>query len=150
MEVMVRNSAILHRLVVSGLATVVIIVGAARFGLAQELAEVSGSELAPAWRVRGEYLLWWSNGNPLPPLVTTSPAGTPRPSAGVLGQPGTEIVYGAQTIDTEFNPARVNGCMSTQDSMPYETIRGRSRPAGLHPSPDFAGGGQPADVGGER
>lgn len=54
----------------------------------------------PLWRVRSEYLLWWSNGNPLPPLVTTSPAGTPRQSAGVLGQPGTEVVFGGQTIDT--------------------------------------------------
>ena len=31
----------------------------------------------------------------------------------------------AQTIDTELNPARVNGCISIQYSMPYETIRGR-------------------------
>ncbi len=96
---MVRNSTVLRRLVVSCLTTVVM-VGAARFGFAQEFDEGSGPELPPAWRVRSEYLLWWSNGNPLPPLVTTSPAGTPRQSAGVLGQPGTEIVYGGQTIDT--------------------------------------------------
>jgi hypothetical protein len=65
-------------------------------------AQMAGEEGAdvPLWRVRGEYLLWWSNGNPLPPLVTTSPAGTSRPNAGVLGQPGTEILYGNQTIDT--------------------------------------------------
>src|SRR5262245_5074691 len=55
---------------------------------------------APLWRVRGEYLLWWSNGNPLPPLVTTSPVGTPRTEAGVLGTPGAEILFGGNTIDT--------------------------------------------------
>jgi hypothetical protein len=54
----------------------------------------------PAWRVRSEYLLWWSNGNPIPPLVTASPPGTPRTDAGVLGVPGTQILFGGQTIDT--------------------------------------------------
>lgn len=41
-----------------------------------------------------EYLLWWQRGTPLPPLVTTSPPGTPRSSAGVLGQSGTQILFG--------------------------------------------------------
>ena len=34
---------------------------------------------------RGEYLLWWMKESPIPPLVTTSPFGTPRELAGVLG-----------------------------------------------------------------
>src|SRR5262245_25821908 len=37
--------------------------------------------------VNVEYLLWWAKGSPLPPLVSTSPAGTPVTSAGVLGTP---------------------------------------------------------------
>jgi len=43
---------------------------------------------------RAEYLLWQFDGMQLPPLVTTSPAGTPQAQAGVLGQPGTEILFG--------------------------------------------------------
>lgn len=55
---------------------------------------------APAWRIRTDYLLFWTNGNPLPPLVSTSPIGTPRNQAGVLGTPGAEILFGNETIDT--------------------------------------------------
>jgi hypothetical protein len=49
--------------------------------------------------VRGEYLLWWLTGDSLPPLVTTSPAGTPQPQAGVLGQPGTTVLFGDQVVN---------------------------------------------------
>lgn len=48
-----------------------------------------------------DYLYWWTNGMNIPPLVTTSPAGTPREEAGVLGQDGTEILYGSQEILTD-------------------------------------------------
>jgi hypothetical protein len=37
----------------------------------------------------------------LPPLVTASPAGTPAGNAGVLGESGTEIIYGDQDILTD-------------------------------------------------
>jgi len=37
-----------------------------------------------------EYLLWWSKNGSAPPLVTASPQG----SRGVLGQPGTAVLYG--------------------------------------------------------
>lgn len=47
---------------------------------------------------RVEYLLWWFDGMHAPPLVTTSPAGTPQAQAGVLGQPGTTILYGGDEI----------------------------------------------------
>ncbi len=43
---------------------------------------------------RGEALLWWLKGGQTPPLLTTSPASTPLNQAGVLGQPGTEILVG--------------------------------------------------------
>lgn len=43
---------------------------------------------------RAEYLSWWSKGMQTPPLVTTSPVGTPQDQAGVLGQPGTTILFG--------------------------------------------------------
>jgi hypothetical protein len=50
--------------------------------------------LADRLWVRGEYLLWWTQGNSLPPLVTTSPDGTARDVAGRLDQPGTNILLG--------------------------------------------------------
>lgn len=49
--------------------------------------------------VQGEYLLWWVSGNRLPPLITTSPAGTPAPAAGVPGTPGTEVLFGNADVN---------------------------------------------------
>jgi hypothetical protein len=45
-----------------------------------------------------EYLLWWMRGAPLPPLVTTSPAGTPINQAGVLGAP---VLFGGSRANDE-------------------------------------------------
>jgi hypothetical protein len=42
------------------------------------------------WWFDAEYLLWWIKSGPTPPLVTTGPAS----SFGVLGQPGTQILFG--------------------------------------------------------
>ena len=38
------------------------------------------------------------SGNDLPALVTTSPANTPQPLAGVLGAPGTSVLYGGDEV----------------------------------------------------
>ena len=43
---------------------------------------------------RAEYLLWWTRGANLPILATTSPAGTSPENSGVLGQPGTSVLFG--------------------------------------------------------
>ncbi len=44
----------------------------------------------------------------LPPLVTTSPADTPQNQAGVLGQPGTQILYGGRDVlDGQFDGGRL-------------------------------------------
>lgn len=51
--------------------------------------------------VRGEYLLWWTQGSHLPALVTTSPTGTTPDVAGVLGQLGTTILFGDETVNTD-------------------------------------------------
>jgi len=48
--------------------------------------------------VRADWLMWWTSGENLPPLVTTSPQGTPQAQAGVLGQPGTTVLFGDSTI----------------------------------------------------
>ncbi|OWK43208.1 hypothetical protein FRUB_02807 [Fimbriiglobus ruber] len=39
--------------------------------------------------------MWFASGASQPPLVTGSPAGTPRTAAGVLGQPGTTVLSGS-------------------------------------------------------
>ncbi len=44
--------------------------------------------------IRAEYLNWRATEGRLPPLVTTSPAGTPVGQAGLLGAPGTQVLFG--------------------------------------------------------
>jgi hypothetical protein len=39
-------------------------------------------------------------GASVPPLVTTSPPGTPREQAGVLGAPGTTVLFGGSDVDS--------------------------------------------------
>lgn len=56
------------------------------------------------WRARAEYLFWWTKGNSIPPLVTTSPDGTPRTMAGVLDTPGYETLFGGENVDDEVRP----------------------------------------------
>ena len=45
------------------------------------------ADASPFW-AEMDYLAWSVKGDRLPALVTTSPAGTPRPQAGALGAPG--------------------------------------------------------------
>jgi hypothetical protein len=47
-----------------------------------------------------DYLLWWMKGASLPPLVTTSPAGTPQSMAGVLGS-GTTVLFGDSNVNND-------------------------------------------------
>ena len=70
---------------------------------------------------RFEMLLWWRGGQDVPPLATTSPAGTAQGIAGVLGNPTTTILAGGQKITDDariggrvtvgqwFDPYQVNG-----------------------------------------
>src|SRR5262245_45436460 len=68
-----------------------------------EFADCAGDCFCPpALTVRLEYLMWWSRGRNVPPLATTSPNGTPRDDAGVLGIPGTSILYGNEPIGEDF------------------------------------------------
>jgi hypothetical protein len=53
------------------------------------------------WYVRGEYLYWWADGMVAPALVTTSPNGTARADAGVLGEPGTTILFGGGGLNND-------------------------------------------------
>jgi hypothetical protein len=46
-----------------------------------------------------EYLAWSVKGDRLPPLVTTSPAGTSFAQAGVLGAAGTAVLFGNSSVN---------------------------------------------------
>jgi len=50
---------------------------------------------------RGDYLLWWTKAAELPPLVTTSPAGTAEDVAGILDQADTAILFGGAGVSPE-------------------------------------------------
>ncbi len=55
--------------------------------------------------VAPELLLWSTSGNSITaPLVTSSPAGTPPAQAGVIGQPGTSLLFGDQWAPGTFRP----------------------------------------------
>ena len=60
-----------------------------------------GSPFHSYW-VRAEYLSWRAKGNDLPPLLTTSPVGTPQGVAGELGQPTTSVLFGDTGVDDEY------------------------------------------------
>jgi hypothetical protein len=49
---------------------------------------------APRFWFQTDYLMWWTRGYHIPPLVTSSPVGTPRQEIGVLGAPETSILFG--------------------------------------------------------
>ncbi len=46
-------------------------------------------------------LMWWTKELPLPPLVTTSPPGTPQAQAGVIGAEGTQVLFGNEDLFTD-------------------------------------------------
>ena len=54
-----------------------------------------------AW-VRAEWLFWATSGQSLPPLASTSPAGTDRQIAGRLNNPSTTVLYGGDKANTDY------------------------------------------------
>ena len=54
-------------------------------------------DLPDGW-LSTDYLMWWTRGADLPPLVSTSPSVVPRPQAGVIGAPTTRILFGDEGI----------------------------------------------------
>lgn len=57
----------------------------------------------PAGRcwVKADYLLWWTKGDRLPALVTTSPAGTSLFDAGILDVAGTRVLFGDSRVNDD-------------------------------------------------
>jgi len=87
---------------------------------------------------RGEYLSWWTSGSGCPALVTTSPVSVPptqeeRDRAGVLGQPGTQVLFGGENLDADvrsgvrltlgwwLDPCRLRGIEATWFGLASET-----------------------------
>jgi hypothetical protein len=52
--------------------------------------------------VGADYVMAWFHGQTPPPLVTTSPAGTPQTAAGILGQPGTTVLFGGDSVNDQM------------------------------------------------
>lgn len=86
----------------------VAILMAAFFGGAARAADLPFLKALPAPPPTGafwielDYLAWTVKGDHLPPLVTTSPAGTPLGVAGVLGAPGTTILFGNSAVNDDW------------------------------------------------
>jgi len=54
---------------------------------------------APVW-FGAEALIWRTTSSYLPPIVTTSEPGTQAGDAGVIGRPGTQVLYGGNDLFT--------------------------------------------------
>jgi hypothetical protein len=72
------------------------------FGASDGCCGCDGCDRSDTWfSARAETLVWWGKGDHLPPLVTTSPVGTPRTIAGVLGEPTTVVRFGDTDVDDQ-------------------------------------------------
>jgi hypothetical protein len=59
--------------------------------------------------VSAEWLYWVASGQSAPPLATSSPAGTAQALAGVLGAPGTQVLFPTGRLNNDWrNGLRVN------------------------------------------
>jgi hypothetical protein len=54
--------------------------------------------------IGADFLLWAAKGDRLPPLLSASTAGTPRDQAGILGTPGTVVLFGDERVNDELRP----------------------------------------------
>jgi hypothetical protein len=79
--------------------------------------------------VSAEYLLWWIKDSHLPPLVTAGPPG----STGVIGSPGTTVIFGGSDLDHEvFSGGRfsagfwLNSCQTLGLETDYFFLGSRS------------------------
>jgi len=67
-----------------------------------------------------EWLYWAASGQPVPVLATSSPVGTARSLAGVLGNPMTDVLYGGQRGNNDFRSGfRLIGGFWLNDSHTY-------------------------------
>ena len=52
--------------------------------------------------VAAEYIYWTTSGNRIPALATSAPVGTPRTTAGTIGDPSTTVLYGNSRINDDW------------------------------------------------
>ncbi|MCA9212872.1 MAG: BBP7 family outer membrane beta-barrel protein [Planctomycetales bacterium] len=64
--------------------------------------------------VQADYLLWWARAAETPALVTTSPNGTPREEAGVLGFANTRVLLGGSLADEVRSGVRIRTGLWTE------------------------------------
>jgi hypothetical protein len=70
-------------------------------------ADAALDGFATRWWVGVDYLLWWTKGDRLPPLVTS---GAPNDAVpGALGQPGTQTLFGGDYDSRVRSGIRVRG-----------------------------------------
>ncbi|WP_404310514.1 BBP7 family outer membrane beta-barrel protein [Neorhodopirellula lusitana] len=70
---------------------------------AERIARVLANPLVGFW-ARAEYMHWKIDGQQVPALVTTSPTGTDRDDAGILGVGNTSILYGNDELGDDDRP----------------------------------------------
>jgi hypothetical protein len=77
-----------------------------------------GQGRAPRLQLSGEYLLWWTKGTEVPPLLTTSP---PNGTNGIPGAlPGSTVLVGGSDLDeTTRHGARLGLVWWFDDSASY-------------------------------
>src|SRR5262245_20711328 len=63
---------------------------------------VRSSTFSRNW-VDAEVLFWWMKSANLPPLVTASPPGTAAANVGVLGVPGTVVLFGGSSVNGDLS-----------------------------------------------
>src|SRR5207237_7661206 len=81
-------------------ASLCLAVGLARVpAMAADSAADATASAANRFWAEAEYLRWTVKGDKLPALVTTSPPGTPPAQRGVLGFPGTAVLFGDSTVN---------------------------------------------------
>jgi hypothetical protein len=62
-----------------------------------------GCHFGNRWYVDAEYLLWWMKGDQTPPLASTGPSNVNARNIGALGQPGTQVLFGGNSLGTGSN-----------------------------------------------
>jgi hypothetical protein len=95
-----------------------------------------GPPLPPPGRfyVDGEFLLWFSKPNSLPPLVTTGTVGSVSSTAAV-GQEGTTIVFGQDTVDAGTRLGarlRIGAWLDAEETFGLEVSGFFAEPSGTH------------------
>lgn len=74
--------------------------------IVEDFVDVGWCSLPQVW-VQADYLVWWMRGMDTPPLATTGPT-VPQNQAGVIGAPGTQILFGGGFLDEDRSGARVS------------------------------------------